>query len=80
MNKERLITIVKILGVAACLYLFIVGIRGMGAAFKIVNNQEPTRIVILINGDETLAEKAIDSLSNEQDQNGKHLLKDLEKS
>jgi len=79
MNKERLITIAKIIGVVGCLYLFIVGIRGMGAAFKIVNEQEPTRIVILINGDETLAEKAKASLSNERDQWGKHMFKDLEK-
>lgn len=34
MNKEKLLTLAKVLGVFACLYLFLIGIGGMGAAFK----------------------------------------------
>jgi sodium-dependent phosphate cotransporter len=35
MKREQGILILKILGIAACLYLFIVGIGGMGHAFKL---------------------------------------------
>ena len=34
MKNEKLLTALKILGVIACLYLFLIGIGGMGAAFK----------------------------------------------
>ena len=39
MNRDRLLTIVKILGVAACLYLFLVGIGGMGYSFKLFGKE-----------------------------------------
>jgi len=35
MNRERLIVVAKILATLACLYLFIVGIGGMGHSFKL---------------------------------------------
>ena len=34
MKNEKLLTVLKIFGVFACLYLFLIGIGGMGAAFK----------------------------------------------
>ena len=34
MKNEKLLTLAKILGVGVCLYLFLIGIGGMGAAFK----------------------------------------------
>ncbi|HIG82297.1 MAG TPA: Na/Pi cotransporter family protein [Verrucomicrobiales bacterium] len=34
MKNEKLLTLLKILGVGVCLYLFLIGIGGMGAAFK----------------------------------------------
>ena len=34
MKNEKLLTLLKILGVFTCLYLFLIGIGGMGAAFK----------------------------------------------
>ena len=34
MKNEKLLTILRILGVVACLYFFLIGIGGMGAAFK----------------------------------------------
>ena len=34
MKNEKLLTLLKILGVIACLYFFLIGIGGMGAAFK----------------------------------------------
>ncbi|SVD84975.1 uncharacterized protein METZ01_LOCUS437829, partial [marine metagenome] len=34
MKNEKLLTALKILGVIASLYLFLIGIGGMGAAFK----------------------------------------------
>jgi len=34
MKNEKLLTVLKITGVFACLYLFLIGIGGMGAAFK----------------------------------------------
>ena len=34
MKNEKLLTVLKIAGVFACLYLFLIGIGGMGAAFK----------------------------------------------
>ena len=34
MKNEKLLTALKILGVIACLYLFLIGIGGMGEAFK----------------------------------------------
>ena len=34
MKNEKLQTLLKILGVGVCLYLFLIGIGGMGAAFK----------------------------------------------
>ena len=77
MTKERLITLVKILGVVLSLYFFIVGIRGVGEAFKIVNKQEPSRVVILLIGDETLAEKARASLSAEKNEQGEPIFVDL---
>ena len=39
MNRDRLRTIVKIIGVAACLYLFLVGIGGMGYSFKLFGKE-----------------------------------------
>jgi sodium-dependent phosphate cotransporter len=35
MNRNRLLLILKLIGILACLYLFIVGIGGMGYAFKL---------------------------------------------
>jgi len=43
--KERLLTIVKILGVAACLYLFLVGIGGMGYSFKLFGKEFSQKIL-----------------------------------
>ena len=34
MKNEKLLTLLRILGVGVCLYLFLIGIGGMGAAFK----------------------------------------------
>jgi len=34
MKNEKFLTLLKILGVIACLYFFLIGIGGMGAAFK----------------------------------------------
>jgi len=34
MKNEKLLTVLRILGVIACLYFFLIGIGGMGAAFK----------------------------------------------
>jgi len=34
MKNEKLLTALKVLGVFSCLYLFLIGIGGMGAAFK----------------------------------------------
>ncbi|MDC0219507.1 hypothetical protein OAL58_05920 [Verrucomicrobia bacterium] len=34
MKNEKLQTLAKIFGVVACLYLFLIGIGGMGASFK----------------------------------------------
>jgi len=34
MKNEKLETFAKIFGVIVCLYLFLIGIGGMGAAFK----------------------------------------------
>jgi len=45
MNKERLITFVKILGVAACLYLFLIGIGGMGYSFKLFGKEFSQKIL-----------------------------------
>lgn len=45
MNKERLITILKILGVAVCLYLFLVGIGGMGYSFKLFGKEFSKKIL-----------------------------------
>jgi sodium-dependent phosphate cotransporter len=45
MNKERLITFVNILGVAACLYLFLVGIGGMGYSFKLFGKEFSQKIL-----------------------------------
>ena len=35
MKNEKLLTLLKILGVFTCLYLFLVGIGGMGYSFKL---------------------------------------------
>ena len=43
--KERLLSIVKILGVAACLYLFLVGIGGMGYSFKLFGKEFSQKIL-----------------------------------
>ena len=43
--KERVLTIVKILGVAACLYLFLVGIGGMGYSFKLFGQEFSQKIL-----------------------------------
>ncbi len=45
MNKERLITLLKILGVATCLYLFLVGIGGMGYSFKLFGKEFSQKIL-----------------------------------
>ena len=45
MNKERLITIAKIIGVAVCLYLFLVGIGGMGYSFKLFGKEFSAKIL-----------------------------------
>ena len=45
MNREQLLTIVKILGVAACLYLFLVGIGGMGYSFKLFGKEFSQKIL-----------------------------------
>ena len=45
MNKERLITLLKILGVAACLYLFLVGIGGKGYSFKLFGKEFSQKIL-----------------------------------
>ena len=34
MKNEKFLTLLKILGVFTCLYLFLIGIGGIGAAFK----------------------------------------------
>mgnify|MGYP003953169107 FL=1 len=43
--KERVLTIIKILGVAACLYLFLVGIGGMGYSFKLFGKEFSQKIL-----------------------------------
>ena len=45
MNRDQLLTIVKILGVAACLYLFLVGIGGMGYSFKLFGKEFSQKIL-----------------------------------
>ena len=45
MNRDRLLTIAKILGVAACLYLFLVGIGGMGYSFKLFGKEFSQKIL-----------------------------------
>ena len=45
MNKKRLITFAKILGVAVCLYLFLVGIGGMGYSFKLFGKEFSEKIL-----------------------------------
>ena len=45
MNRDRLLTIVKILGVATCLYLFLVGIGGMGYYFKLFGKEFSQKIL-----------------------------------
>ena len=45
MNRDQLLTIVKILGVAACLYLFLVGIGGMGYSFKLFGEEFSQKIL-----------------------------------
>jgi len=45
MNKERLVTLAKILGVAVCLYLFLVGIGGMGYSFKLFGKEFSEKIL-----------------------------------
>ncbi len=45
MNKERLVTLAKILGVAICLYLFLVGIGGMGYSFKLFGEEFSGKIL-----------------------------------
>ena len=45
MNKERLVTLAKILGVAVCLYLFLVGIGGMGYSFKLFGEEFSEKIL-----------------------------------
>ena len=45
MNRDRFLTIVKILGVAACLYLFLVGIGGMGYSFKLFGKEFSQKIL-----------------------------------
>ena len=45
MNRDRLLTIVKILGVAASLYLFLVGIGGMGFSFKLFGKEFSQKIL-----------------------------------
>jgi sodium-dependent phosphate cotransporter len=44
-NRDRLQTIVKIIGVAACLYLFLVGIGGMGYSFKLFGKEFSQKIL-----------------------------------
>jgi len=43
--KERVLTIVKILAVASCLYLFLVGIGGMGYSFKLFGKEFSQKIL-----------------------------------
>ena len=45
MNRAQLLTIVKILGVAACLYLFLVGIGGMGYSFQLFGEEFSQKIL-----------------------------------
>ena len=45
MNRDRFLTIIKILGVAACLYLFLVGIGGMGYSFKLFGKEFSQKIL-----------------------------------
>ncbi len=45
MNRERTQTILKIIGVAACLYLFLVGIGGMGYSFKLFGKEFSQKIL-----------------------------------
>ncbi len=45
MNRDRFLTIIKILGVAACLYLFLVGIGGMGNSFKLFGKEFSQKIL-----------------------------------
>ena len=45
MNRDRFLTIAKILGVAACLYLFLVGIGGMGYSFKLFGKEFSQKIL-----------------------------------
>jgi len=44
-NRDRFLTIIKILGVAACLYLFLVGIGGMGYSFKLFGKEFSQKIL-----------------------------------
>ena len=43
--NERVLTIVKILAVASCLYLFLVGIGGMGYSFKLFGKEFSQKIL-----------------------------------
>ena len=45
MSRERTQTILKIIGVAACLYLFLVGIGGMGYSFKLFGKEFSQKIL-----------------------------------
>ena len=45
MNRERTQTILKIIGVAACLYLFLVGIGGLGYSFKLFGKEFSQKIL-----------------------------------
>jgi len=45
MNRDRLLVTLKILAVVACLYLFIVGIGGMGHSFKLFGKEFSQKIL-----------------------------------
>ena len=45
MNRNRLLLIAKLIGVVACLYFFIVGIGGMGHAFKLFGRDFAERML-----------------------------------
>ncbi len=45
MKNEKLLTLLKILGVFTCLYLFLVGIGGMGYSFKLFGKEFSGRIL-----------------------------------
>lgn len=45
MNRSRLLVVAKLIGVVACLYFFIVGIGGMGHAFKLFGKDFAERIL-----------------------------------